>query len=277
LLHGYFLFDGTSIQSIDIPNSGFNTYFKGVYVIGDRTLLYLSSASLVVFDHLTKSFEVLTNVVHDFAQPLLYDGQLYYPNANGFLTKTDGTFQGIQQLNTQRIDGPAIVNPTLFIHDDKLYYSVWDDGRVMRSYDLIENTDSFFDIIDPWDMTMSAPSGPTQMMTIGDKLMYLKHTPEYGTEWWIYDPLSVSLNGPDIKSILCYPNPAKDVLQIQQGESDFSSAQIRIYNSNGMMVKTAKLDPAQMKIDVHDFVPGAYSLELISLKNEVFKSVFVKE
>jgi hypothetical protein len=269
--HGHFVYDGTSVVPVDLHETIHHYNMKGAWALDGQSLIQFFGP-LYRYDHLTKSTSIVTYDLHDFAKPVVYDSKLYFHNADGYIGVTNGTSAGTVTLNTHRIEGPAIANPYLFIHNDKLYYTVYVDDLILRCYDLVTGQDSFFAVISHDDQLMEP-----YMIPMGEKLLYMKRTEALGTEWWVYDPMSVSTKAAEAKVMLCYPNPVNQVLRLQIDAVDFRAASVVIYTLEGKMVKQINLESGLPELNVSDLVPGPYQLEIRNNDNEIFTTAFVKQ
>jgi PKD repeat protein len=71
-----------------------------------------------------------------------------------------------------------------------------------------------------------------------------------------------------------YPNPAMDIVNVDFDFED--NATVEIYNLNGDIIKTVRLNNESPSVRVNDLSPGAYILKLISREETVFNK-FIKK
>ena len=74
----------------------------------------------------------------------------------------------------------------------------------------------------------------------------------------------------DISSVLVYPNPTKNILNIS---TSFKFNQLKIYNISGQLIKT---EYSKQQINVADLPKGMYFLKLIGSKEGVTQR-FIKD
>ena len=79
-----------------------------------------------------------------------------------------------------------------------------------------------------------------------------------------YDPFQASI----------YPNPAKEKINISI-ESGFENVILRIFNATGSIIYSAEITNGREKIDLVDFSPGMYNLEIISTNYRTTKRFIV--
>ncbi len=79
----------------------------------------------------------------------------------------------------------------------------------------------------------------------------------------------------DSKHINVYPNPAKDLINIEIGEYDINS-NIEIYDAIGKLVYSAKTSGSLMQINIGHFACGVYNLRLSSNSSSYLKRI-IKE
>jgi hypothetical protein len=75
-------------------------------------------------------------------------------------------------------------------------------------------------------------------------------------------------------SVLIFPNPASDYLQIQNATN--TSMQIRLINSNGLEVLFAQMTAQTNSIDVRDYPRGNYILQLITPIQSTYKQIILQ-
>lgn len=91
------------------------------------------------------------------------------------------------------------------------------------------------------------------------------------------DYQTASVNDFDVNSseLLLYPNPANEVLKVEN-KSDFRLKQIIIFNVLGQKVYHADSLDNQSSIDVYNFETGVYNVKIIFEEGEVNRKVIIK-
>lgn len=74
------------------------------------------------------------------------------------------------------------------------------------------------------------------------------------------------------------PNPVNDVLKVSFNLSTKEVLQLRVFNTQGVMVKSVEVDfkAGVLDLDVEKFVPGIYFIEISSIEGAKLKSKFIK-
>lgn len=79
-------------------------------------------------------------------------------------------------------------------------------------------------------------------------------------------------------SVLAYPNPATDFLQLKVDGSMYSvmSMSFQLYDMNGKLLQTKKLTEAETQIDMSSFVPATYFLKVITESKAIKEFKIIK-
>ncbi|TLV03340.1 GEVED domain-containing protein [Dyadobacter luticola] len=79
---------------------------------------------------------------------------------------------------------------------------------------------------------------------------------------------------------MVFPNPIQDKLVAEISGSHFNAINVRLLNSNGILMKELQLQSSSRKqkvsMDVNGFMPGIYLMEVISEENKVYQRVLIK-
>ena len=101
----------------------------------------------------------------------------------------------------------------------------------------------------------------------------------YGRGIWeapLFDHIGISENAPALKFEI-YPNPAKDILNIQFEETLVGNTEIKLFNVVGTLTKQAALKSSAKKIsfDISQLAPGTYFIKVFSSKGVATKKVVI--
>ncbi len=72
-----------------------------------------------------------------------------------------------------------------------------------------------------------------------------------------------------IKNISFYPNPANDIIYLNFENSNYSNYCINIYNIEGRLLKSEKVEATDLKLEVSDLPGGIYFMKIASGKETV--------
>ena len=83
------------------------------------------------------------------------------------------------------------------------------------------------------------------------------------------DCMDVTVGIDDIDAISsdCYPNPTSGLCTLQipmMGNWNWSSPEMRVYDANGRLVMTRRVEGETTQFDLSTFAPGVYLIRLIS-------------
>jgi hypothetical protein len=79
--------------------------------------------------------------------------------------------------------------------------------------------------------------------------------------------VSVGIDDIDAISSVCYPNPTSGLCTLQipmMGSWNLSSPEMRVYDANGRLVMTRRVEGETTQFDLSTFAPGVYLIRLIS-------------
>ncbi|HVX26299.1 MAG TPA: T9SS type A sorting domain-containing protein, partial [Parafilimonas sp.] len=213
------------------------------------------------------------------------DTLLYFEAADGItegLWKSDGTAKGTQLVknvlpaSTFQYPYPMVgINDRLFFVD--FYDSLWtSDGTDSGTYSIK-------------DPVLSNLSNIYDLISLGNKIFFTGYTDAAGQELYIGD-LSNMNNKPTgnfasvavlkNNSLIVFPNPTKDILNVTIGTSIKSNAQIFITDASGKTVLNTALTNGStfMQLNVSHLAQGTYFIKLISADGSVNASgKFVKQ
>ncbi len=81
----------------------------------------------------------------------------------------------------------------------------------------------------------------------------------------------------ELSDIQIFPNPVKDILQIQNISSDVSIKNLEVYDLRGILLKSEENIPSfQRRIKMDDVTPGIYILRLVLSDNNSLTRKFIK-
>ena len=86
------------------------------------------------------------------------------------------------------------------------------------------------------------------------------------------DPALLSVDDFELKEVKVYPNPVKDILFIEDGNS--SVLKVEIYNMQGQLITSkAKVDSNNLEINFQNYNDGIYLVKLISNEGINYKRI----
>ena len=83
----------------------------------------------------------------------------------------------------------------------------------------------------------------------------------------------IRLNQLTNKPINVYPNPAKDILNI----NCVGMKEVNITNSLGQVIKQLKVNTDKQKIDISGLAKGLYLLKIVTKENIVYNEKIIKQ
>ena len=75
----------------------------------------------------------------------------------------------------------------------------------------------------------------------------------------------------DMESIQIFPNPASDVLYLE----NVDAAEISIYDGFGALVLHVRSNNQHLRIDISHFSPGAYLVQIKKNQNIISKKILI--
>lgn len=175
---------------------------------------------------------------------VVYNNELFFSASdglNGFeLWKSDGTPQGTYMVR-DIAEGIESSSPDQFkVVQDQLLFRAYHPNHgkeIWHSLGAENNTTLLADIV-------SGPisSDPTQFTTIDDKLYFTAHTNSIGRQIWTFD-LTTSTEHIefDPTSVVIFPNPTQNIVNIKFNEKRSANSYFELYNSIGQLVFNTKL------------------------------------
>jgi len=97
----------------------------------------------------------------------------------------------------------------------------------------------------------------------------------YFKDYYYYSAHNVSsINSINLEMIKLYPNPTKDIINLET--SDNSISQCNVYNVNGQIVKSFKVFQGNNIYNISDFKTGIYFIQ-IPTQNGIVNKKIIKE
>ncbi len=94
-------------------------------------------------------------------------------------------------------------------------------------------------------------------------------------DWAVYNSVLLSTSTFQQNSFVLYPNPVKEVLQINNSSNQLVTA--IIYNINGKKIQTHSLENKVSTTDVKALIPGLYFVVFESETGEWVSKKFIKQ
>ena len=110
----------------------------------------------------------------------------------------------------------------------------------------------------------NAESNPEKIMYFYPGSAGLEYTYLYKFYYELYNNLSVNEQHPNTRSVVVFPNPAVDVVNIQLTEGSFDEASVQLTNSVGQAVRSAQIRKQSVKeqLSLFGLAPGLYYLNV---------------
>jgi hypothetical protein len=86
-------------------------------------------------------------------------------------------------------------------------------------------------------------------------------------------PIGITMGGLLSQSILIYPNPASDVVNIK---SDFNITSIRQYNSEGQILVNEGVNSKMYQVNTSQYTPGLYFFQIETSEGILSKRIIVR-
>jgi len=212
---------------------------------------WISSAWVNNYQYINITYDLNNNMISRLSQK--WDGSAWVDNWRGVYTYdlNNNLTGGLDE----RWTGSAWVNDWQFadtydVNNNQLSEigQSWNDTAWVNVYLTTYAYDANnFEII----YTYKSWNNAGTKVTDGDSIYYFLHTVT-----GIHD---LSAQG---KSIIFYPNPAKDMVTLNIEKADSEDPALNIYNVSGVLVKSELLKQHQQQINISDLNNGIYIVEI---------------
>lgn len=111
--------------------------------------------------------------------------------------------------------------------------------------------------------------------SIGQALYTYTRTPQFSVVQGVQQPFEISvitsLEGYNNITMQCsaYPNPTTDYLKLNIGYSDTEKLVYQLYDINGKLLESKKVDAGETLIFLSNFIPATYFLKVTKEEKEI--------
>ena len=210
-----------------------------------------------------------------------------YGNHFNVLVKFDHDFQAVENFQFGDSRKDKLTRKNIAVTNDGRIYVVWTEKVGSYENNLI------IDCLD-FDLNLKGDARCLNILNIVNSGLTIRSNGGLALSGWVYksDPyfnvssqiyaviLNEYFSTPEIEasenSFLCYPNPAKDVLNINFAD-DIECQSIEIYSLDGHLVETFPETSQSSTIDISKIPNGVYIIKLKMSNGMEFSERIVKE
>lgn len=250
-----YAFDGGAVPT-GIIASG---QYVSAHRVAGRNIL-ITNYDVVVLDSVAHTHTTLSVSPGFWTDPIAFNDLLYFHDDDEMVVETDGTNAGTRVISSVSA-GTTNFDPTLFGHDDAIYYSTLQSGNLnLRIVYPASGVDTMFAPV----KTSGGESFPAKLFSAGTRVGYLRQVNSPGREWWSYDPNFMVGTREWLTAVAytVFPNPVTDLLHITLEDDTWLNARAIIRDMQGRLIWSGIVHEGAAHVATSHWPAGLYSLHL---------------